>query len=268
MSQSTPLSSHQGAGGRQNPRTPRSAPLNGAIERRESTSTPPGIVRSGLAVRWARCFSFGPSDCLARRGGIVIKQEGGRRFTSRCRSAASDITTIGVDFRFKTIPVDKKTIKLQIWDTAGQERFRTITSAYYRGADGIVLIYDVTDRETFAHVDEWLAEVDRYVTDSTVKILIGNKCDLAEERQVAAEDRGKKKAEALGMCFLETSAKAATNVQERPSRRRPPRSSPGARRRARAPRGARSAPGAPACCSRRSRAAPRRPAARAAASPP
>jgi len=123
------------------------------------------------------------------------------------------ITTIGVDFRFKTIPVDKRTVKLQIWDTAGQERFRTITSAYYRGADGIVLVYDVTDRETFAHVDEWLAEVNRYVTDSTVKILIGNKCDLTEERQVAAEE-GKKKAEELGMRFLETSAKAATNVQE------------------------------------------------------
>mmetsp|Transcript_3874 Transcript_3874/g.9037 ORF Transcript_3874/g.9037 Transcript_3874/m.9037 type:complete len:211 (+) Transcript_3874:60-692(+) len=123
----------------------------------------------------------------------------------------SYITTIGVDFRFKTIPVDKKTIKLQIWDTAGQERFRTITSAYYRGADGIIMVYDICDRESFAHVDEWLNEVNRYVNESTCKILIGNKCDLSAERQVSTEE-AKKKAEDLGIAFIETSAKDATNV--------------------------------------------------------
>jgi Ras-related protein Rab-1A len=124
----------------------------------------------------------------------------------------SYITTIGVDFRFKTIPVDKKTIKLQIWDTAGQERFRTITSAYYRGADGIILVYDICDRESFAHVDDWLNEVNRYVNESTCKILIGNKCDMAAERQVSTEE-ATKKAEDLGMKFIETSAKDATNVE-------------------------------------------------------
>merc|ERR1711997_141721 len=93
------------------------------------------------------------------------------------------ITTIGVDFRFKTIPVEKKTIKLQIWDTAGQERFRTITSAYYRGADGIILVYDITDRESFSHVNDWLNEVNRYVNESTCKILIGNKCDNTADRK-------------------------------------------------------------------------------------
>jgi len=124
----------------------------------------------------------------------------------------SYITTIGVDFRFKTIPVEKKTIKLQIWDTAGQERFRTITSAYYRGADGIILVYDVCDRESFAHVDDWLDEVNRYVNESTCKILIGNKCDLTAERQVSTEE-ARKKAEDLGLAFIETSAKEATNVE-------------------------------------------------------
>merc|ERR1711874_641300 len=94
------------------------------------------------------------------------------------------ITTIGVDFRFKTIPVDNKSVKLQIWDTAGQERFRTITSAYYRGADGIVLVFDVTDRESFDHVDDWLTEVNRYVNDSTMMLLLGNKCDNETDRQV------------------------------------------------------------------------------------
>jgi len=124
----------------------------------------------------------------------------------------SYITTIGVDFRFKTIPVDTKTIKLQIWDTAGQERFRTITSAYYRGADGIIMVYDICDRESFSHVDEWLNEVNRYVNESTCKILIGNKCDMESERQVLKEEAQKKAAD-LGMSFIETSAKDATNVE-------------------------------------------------------
>mmetsp|Transcript_31378 Transcript_31378/g.90027 ORF Transcript_31378/g.90027 Transcript_31378/m.90027 type:complete len:218 (+) Transcript_31378:75-728(+) len=124
----------------------------------------------------------------------------------------SYITTIGVDFRFKTIPVDKKNIKLQIWDTAGQERFRTITSAYYRGADGIMLVYDICDRESFNQIDEWLSEVNKYVTEGTCKVLIGNKCDLASERQVPTEE-AKKKAEELGLAFIEASAKDATNVE-------------------------------------------------------
>eukprot|EP00411_Alexandrium_monilatum_P031105 CAMPEP_0175374566 /NCGR_PEP_ID=MMETSP0095-20121207/23313_1 /TAXON_ID=311494 /ORGANISM="Alexandrium monilatum, Strain CCMP3105" /LENGTH=265 /DNA_ID=CAMNT_0016672797 /DNA_START=34 /DNA_END=831 /DNA_ORIENTATION=+ len=123
----------------------------------------------------------------------------------------SYITTIGVDFRFKTIAIGKKNVKLQIWDTAGQERFRTITSAYYRGADAIVLVYDVTDRESFAHIDDWLTDINRYVNQSTVKVLIGNKTDR-EDRQVTTEE-AKKKAETLGLAFLEASAKQATNVE-------------------------------------------------------
>ncbi|PHJ20716.1 rab1 protein [Cystoisospora suis] len=125
----------------------------------------------------------------------------------------SYITTIGVDFRFRTINVDNDVVKLQIWDTAGQERFRTITSAYYRGADGIVLVYDVTDRESFSHVDEWLAEVNRYANESTCKILVGNKCEKNDDRQVATEE-GQRKAEELGISFIETSAKNAINVEE------------------------------------------------------
>jgi len=123
----------------------------------------------------------------------------------------SYISTIGVDFRFRTITIDKKTVKLQIWDTAGQERFRTITSAYYRGADGIIMVYDVTSQESFDHVEEWLSEVDRYANENTSKLLIGNKADLVDEKQVA-EDVALKFAEKLGIPFLETSAKTATNV--------------------------------------------------------
>jgi Ras-related protein Rab-1A len=123
----------------------------------------------------------------------------------------SYISTIGVDFRFRTITIDKKTVKLQIWDTAGQERFRTITSAYYRGADGIIMVYDVTSAESFDHVEEWLSEVDRYANENTAKLLIGNKADLIDEKQVS-EETATKFAEKLGIPFLETSAKTATNV--------------------------------------------------------
>ncbi|CAE7278129.1 YPT1 [Symbiodinium natans] len=131
----------------------------------------------------------------------------------------SYITTIGVDFRFKTIPVEQKTVKLQIWDTAGQERFRTITSAYYRGADGIILVYDICDRESFAHVEDWLNEVNRYVNASTSKILLGNKCDLTAERPgigltAVSTEEARQKAEGLGIPFIETSAKDATHVEK------------------------------------------------------
>lgn len=124
----------------------------------------------------------------------------------------SYISTIGVDFRFRTITIDKKTVKLQIWDTAGQERFRTITSAYYRGADGIIMVYDVTNLDSFDHVEEWLSEVDRYANDNTSKLLVGNKADKVDEKQVT-EEKAQRFAEKLGISFLETSAKTATNVE-------------------------------------------------------
>jgi len=123
----------------------------------------------------------------------------------------SYISTIGVDFRFRTITIDDKIVKLQIWDTAGQERFRTITSAYYRGADGIIMVYDVTSSESFDHVEEWLSEVDRYANENTSKLLVGNKADLIEEKQVTKE-MAQGFADKLGISFLETSAKTATNV--------------------------------------------------------
>ncbi len=96
----------------------------------------------------------------------------------------SYISTIGVDFKIRTIELDGKTIKLQIWDTAGQERFRTITSSYYRGAHGIIVVYDVTDAETFHNVKQWLHEIDRYACDSVNKLLVGNKADLTTKKVV------------------------------------------------------------------------------------
>merc|ERR1711970_532683 len=92
--------------------------------------------------------------------------------------ADSYISTIGVDFKIRTVEIDGKVIKLQIWDTSGQERFRTITSSYYRGAHGIIVVYDVTEVESFDNVKVWLQEIDRYANENVKKLLVGNKCDL------------------------------------------------------------------------------------------
>jgi Ras-related protein Rab-1A len=125
----------------------------------------------------------------------------------------SFISTIGVDFKIRTVDIDGKIIKLQIWDTAGQERFRTITSSYYRGAHGIIVVFDVTDRASFTNVKQWLAEIERYACSSVNKLLVGNKNDLADARAVPTEEAAKF-AEEMGVELLETSAKTADNVQE------------------------------------------------------
>eukprot|EP01139_Manchomonas_bermudensis_P009495 Amastigsp_a339264_6132.p2 type:complete len:208 gc:universal Amastigsp_a339264_6132:765-142(-) len=124
----------------------------------------------------------------------------------------SYISTIGVDFKIRTIERDGKTIKLQIWDTAGQERFRTITSSYYRGAHGIIVVYDVTDQESFNNVKQWLQEIDRYASDGVNKLLIGNKNDL-QEKKVVDTKVARDFADQLRIPFLETSAKDRTNVE-------------------------------------------------------
>jgi len=125
----------------------------------------------------------------------------------------SYISTIGVDFKIRTVDLDTKTIKLQIWDTAGQERFRTITSSYYRGAHGIIIVYDITDKESFDNVRQWLFEIDRYASENVCKLLVGNKSDLANKRAVEFE-AAKSFADELSIPFLETSAKNATNVEQ------------------------------------------------------
>lgn len=96
------------------------------------------------------------------------------------------------------------------WDTGGQERFRTITSSFYQGANGVIVMYDITNQETYASVQKWVQEADRYAPDA-VKLLIGNKSDLASERQVQA-DEANEYCETLNIPYLETSAKEGTNV--------------------------------------------------------
>jgi Ras-related protein Rab-1A len=115
--------------------------------------------------------------------------------------------------KIRTIDVDGKTIKLQIWDTAGQERFKTITSSYYKGAHGIIVTYDITDRESFSAIENWMSEVEKHASDNISRILVGNKCDMTDARQVST-DEGKELAEHYNVRFLETSAKDCKNVEE------------------------------------------------------
>lgn len=105
----------------------------------------------------------------------------------------------------------KKTADFSQWDTAGQERFRTLTSSYYRGAHGIIIVYDVTDRDTFENVKTWMSEIDKFATQGVCKILVGNKCDMNEERQVTYEE-GQQLAKQYEIPFLEASAKKSVNV--------------------------------------------------------
>ena len=125
----------------------------------------------------------------------------------------SYVTTIGVDFKIKTLDIDGKSVKLQIWDTAGQERFRNIISSYYRGAQGIMLVYDITDLESFQNLNSWLIEIEKNASKNVYKILVGNKCDMESERKVTVE-QGKDFAAQYGMKFFETSAKESTNVSD------------------------------------------------------
>lgn len=123
------------------------------------------------------------------------------------------ISTIGIDFKIRTIELDGKKIKLQIWDTAGQERFRTITTAYYRGAMGIMLVYDITQEKSFENIKNWIRNIEENASADVEKMLLGNKCELNEKRQVT-RDRGEQLAVEYGIKFMETSAKASINVDE------------------------------------------------------
>jgi len=123
------------------------------------------------------------------------------------------VPTIGVDFKIKTFNIDEKKIKMQIWDTAGQERFKNIIASYYRGAHGILLIYDVTDKESFKNLSNWLIEIEKNASKNVLKVLIGNKTDL-EEKRIITYNQGKEFADSYGLKYIETSAKKNLNVNE------------------------------------------------------
>ncbi|KAE9600233.1 hypothetical protein Lal_00045539 [Lupinus albus] len=121
--------------------------------------------------------------------------------------------TIGVEFAYRNIKIKDKLIKAQIWDTAGQERFRAITSSYYRGALGAMLVYDITRRTTFVNVRKWLHELRESENEDMLVIIVGNKSDLGQSREVEKEE-GEVFAKTKGLCFMETSAMQNLNVEE------------------------------------------------------
>eukprot|EP01147_Barroeca_monosierra_P008036 gene8036-10067_t len=126
---------------------------------------------------------------------------------------ASFISTIGIDFKIRTIELEDKKIKLQIWDTAGQERFRTITTAYYRGAMGIMIVYDITSAKSFENVKNWIKNIEENASEDVELMLLGNKCDM-EDSRVVSKEQGEKLALEYGIPFMETSAKANINVED------------------------------------------------------
>lgn len=121
--------------------------------------------------------------------------------------------TIGVEFGSKIVEVGGKKVKLQIWDTAGQERFRSVTKSYYRGAAGAVLVYDITNRESYNHITQWLNDARTLASPDIVVVLVGNKTDLQEEREVTFMEASRF-AQENEIMFLETSALSGDNVEE------------------------------------------------------
>ena len=136
-------------------------------------------------------------------------------FHSELHFGALTLTALtGIDFKIKTIECEGKRVKLQIWDTAGQERFRTITTSYFRGAQGILLVYEVTDLNSFHAIKQWVEEITNNADKHINKILIGNKCDVEDSARAVTRQQGEQLAKDYGMAFFETSAKKDIGVSE------------------------------------------------------
>ena len=123
------------------------------------------------------------------------------------------VTTIGVDFRFKTMIIKNKIAKIQIWDTAGQERYRSITTAYYRGAAAIIICCDSTNKESFYNINNWIDEISKYTDKDVDKLVLMNKCDLVEERQIDKNEISKFEKE-NGIKIMEVSAKTGNGIDK------------------------------------------------------
>lgn len=149
---------------------------------------------------------------------LLIGDSGVGKTCILCRFAnnefnRSHISTIGIDFKMKTIVVEGKRIRVQMWDTAGQERYETITTQYYRRAQGIILVYDITREETFRNIQKWLRYVDEHANNNVQRLLLANKCDAEDERAVW-KDQGSRLAAEKNIKFFETSAQSNINIDE------------------------------------------------------
>ena len=125
------------------------------------------------------------------------------------------LMTVGLDYRLKSMVLkNEKNVKLQIWDTAGQDRFRAITKNYYKGANGIILIYDVTNFQSYENVKNWIAQIKESASQNVIVYLVGNKIDVKEEDRCVKTEDGKKIAEEFNLPFFESSAKLGININE------------------------------------------------------
>ena len=135
-----------------------------------------------------------------------------RRFVEN-KFIKNHLATIGIDFRTKVINVYGRDVKLKIWDTAGQERYHNITSQVYKGSDGIILIYDVGEEETFIKIKDWIEQIKSNISEEEISlILVGNKCDITERR--ISKEKGKEMADSLKINYYETSALNGTGINE------------------------------------------------------
>ncbi len=123
------------------------------------------------------------------------------------------VNSIGVDFKMKKKEIDGKVIKVQIWDTAGHERFRSITYSYYRGANAIIIVFDLSDKKSFISITEWLKQIEKHANENVFKFLVGNKSDLVDKRQITYEE-AKQYADEHDLPYIETSAKEGININE------------------------------------------------------
>ena len=123
------------------------------------------------------------------------------------------LTTVGMDFQDKIIEIEDKKVRLQVWDTAGQERFRNVTKSYFQSSHGLLVVYDITDKESFDKINFWMENIKNNAPENVKLILVGNKCDLANERKVSYEE-GENYAKKFNIKFFESSAKDGTNVNE------------------------------------------------------
>ena len=124
------------------------------------------------------------------------------------------MATIGLDYRLKTLILEEQTIvKIQLWDTAGQDKFRAITRNYYKGASGIILIFDVTNVKSYENIKKWINEIKEEISEKVAIVLIGNKIDNVQERKISKE-QGDKLASEIGVKFFETSAKTGEGINE------------------------------------------------------
>ena len=137
-----------------------------------------------------------------------------KRFVDGTFSSVASNASVSIDFKHFMLEIGGFIIKLQIWDTAGMEQFNTITTAYYRGAEGVIAVYDTTNANSLKHVPQWIAEVNRFANDGAISLLAGNKADL-EDSRVISTDMGQKVANSVNATqFFETSAADGTNIEE------------------------------------------------------